>query len=69
LDKALTEHPRAPGLWQIRSHALLQEGKDWTGAERALRTLIELDPQDAQAKNNLDVLMGVKNSAEVGNGM
>jgi glycosyltransferase involved in cell wall biosynthesis/Flp pilus assembly protein TadD len=57
LDQALNEHPRAPGLWQIRSYALLQEGKDLAGAERALRTLIDLDPDNAEAKSNLDVLL------------
>ena len=39
------------------SHTLLQEGRDWAAAEQALRAILDLDPNDAEAKNNLAVLL------------
>jgi hypothetical protein len=36
---------------------LLQEGRDWEGAERALRDVLALDPGHAEARHNLDVLL------------
>jgi hypothetical protein len=38
------------------SHALLQEGKDWVAAEQALRDILKLDPANAEAKHNLEIL-------------
>src|SRR5947208_944915 len=38
-------------------HALLQEGRDPDAAERALRAVLELDPAQAEAHNNLAVLL------------
>jgi hypothetical protein len=40
----------------VLTHALLQEGADWEGAELALRRVLELDPDNAEARGNLDVL-------------
>ena len=36
---------------------LLQEGRDLAAAERALRDVLALDPQHAEARNNLAVLL------------
>ena len=36
---------------------LLQEGRDWEGAERALRDVLELEPQHGETKHNLNVLL------------
>ena len=44
-------------LWIILSHVLLQEGKDLETAERVLRKVLELNPGDAEARNNLHVLL------------
>ncbi len=44
-------------LWVILSHALLQEGKDWQQAEEALRTVLRLDPGNAEARKNLALLL------------
>jgi Flp pilus assembly protein TadD len=41
----------------LLSHALLQEGKDWPAAEQALRKVLELDPGNVEARNNLAVLL------------
>jgi regulator of sirC expression with transglutaminase-like and TPR domain len=35
---------------------LLQEGRDWDAAERALLAVLELAPQDVEARRNLAVL-------------
>jgi tetratricopeptide (TPR) repeat protein len=40
----------------LLSHALLQEGHDFGAAEKALLDVLELDPDNAEAKTNLDVL-------------
>jgi hypothetical protein len=36
---------------------LLQEGRDWNAAENALRDVLTLDPNHAEARQNLAVLM------------
>ena len=41
----------------LLSHTLLQEGKDWDAAERALRDVLALDPNYAEAQNNLQLLL------------
>jgi tetratricopeptide (TPR) repeat protein len=56
LEEALDANPRQLPFWILLSHALLQEGKDWPGAERALQTVLKLDPGNAQARSNLAVL-------------
>jgi hypothetical protein len=40
----------------LLSHVLLQEGKDPAAAEQALRAVLALDPGDAEAQHNLQVL-------------
>src|SRR5262249_57808996 len=47
LEAAITAAPEA--LWPrvILTHALLQEGRDWAAAERALRDVLALDPDHA----------------------
>jgi Flp pilus assembly protein TadD len=44
-------------LWVVLSHALLHEGKDWQRAEQALGTVLQLDPGNAEARNNLPLLL------------
>ncbi len=57
LEGVIVEHPRA--LWPrvILTHVLLQEGRDWPGAEQALRAVLELDPQHREASRNLALLL------------
>jgi tetratricopeptide (TPR) repeat protein len=45
-------------LWprMLRNH-VLQEGRDWHAAERALRDVLALAPYHAEARHNLDVLL------------
>jgi len=57
LTQALDSHPNELRLRLILSHALLQEGRDHMAAERALRAVLELEPNHAEAKHNLDVLL------------
>jgi tetratricopeptide (TPR) repeat protein len=56
VEDSLTRHPEEVALWVVLSHALLQEGADWDGAERALRRIMELDPDNTEARSNLAVL-------------
>ena len=57
LEETLGQSPDA--LWprRILSHVLLQEGQDRAAAERALRGVLELAPEDIEARNNLAVLL------------
>jgi len=57
LTQAIERYPKHLGLHVILSHALLQEGVDLIAAERTLRTILELDPNHANAKQNLEVLL------------
>ncbi len=57
-------------LWPrvIRSHVLLQEGRDPDAAERAVRDVLALDPGNAQAQHNLYVLAQRRGGAAAGPG-
>lgn len=52
--KAIAPNHLAPR--RLLSHALLQEGRDWNAAEQALQKILELVPNDAEARNNLAIL-------------
>lgn len=39
------------------SHVLLQEGRGWDAAEKVLRDVLALDPDNAEARSNLEVLL------------
>jgi glycosyltransferase involved in cell wall biosynthesis/tetratricopeptide (TPR) repeat protein len=56
LDAALLRHPNDLQLSVVRSHALLQEGRDLVGAEKALLRILELDPHHQEARHNLALL-------------
>jgi hypothetical protein len=49
--------PKAPGPRVLFSQILLQEGRDWDAAERALRDVLSIDPDHAETKHNLNVLL------------
>ena len=40
----------------VLSQALLQEGRDWQAAEKVLLDVLDLDPQNKDARHNLQVL-------------
>jgi GT2 family glycosyltransferase/Tfp pilus assembly protein PilF len=63
LEETIARAPEA--LWPrvILSHVLLQEEKDWEAAEQALRDVLVLDPQHAEARHNLAVLLGQRGRA------
>jgi tetratricopeptide (TPR) repeat protein len=50
-------HPEVVYPWEILSHVYLQEGKDLHAAERVLHKVLELDPNNPDARNNLTVLL------------
>jgi tetratricopeptide (TPR) repeat protein len=56
LEEARTHFPAALAPRVTLSHALLQEGADLDAAEAALREVLALDPSNAEAKHNLEVL-------------
>ena len=56
LRAAIGESPENTAIWETLSHALLQEGIDWTGAEMALKRVLELQPDNEEARRNLAVL-------------
>ena len=57
LEEVIAQHPQV--LWPriILSHALLQEGRSWTEAERALQDVLALDPSNVEARHNLAILL------------
>jgi hypothetical protein len=61
---AIAGQPQA--LWPrvILSHILLQEGRDLAAAEQALREVLALDPQHAEARSNLAVLLRQRQAAD-----
>jgi glycosyltransferase involved in cell wall biosynthesis/Tfp pilus assembly protein PilF len=56
LEQVIGEAPQALAPRVVLSHVLLQEGRDPDAAERALRSVLELAPGHAEARNNLAVL-------------
>jgi glycosyltransferase involved in cell wall biosynthesis len=64
-DAAIRRAPRAVGPRLLLSHVLLQEG-DLAAAEPALRAVLALDPNHAEASRNLDQLLARKSRAPEG---
>jgi tetratricopeptide (TPR) repeat protein len=56
LRATIERHPNAVWPRVILSHALLQEGTDFDAAEVALKAVLELDPGNQEAVQNLRVL-------------
>jgi GT2 family glycosyltransferase/tetratricopeptide (TPR) repeat protein len=63
LKATIAQHPRA--LWPhvILSHVRLQEGLDLVAAEEALRDVLAIESNHAEAKHNLSVLLQRQNRA------
>jgi hypothetical protein len=49
---------RAAHLYCALINILLQEGRDLPAAEQALRDILALDPENAEAQHNLSILHG-----------
>jgi Tfp pilus assembly protein PilF len=60
LTEGLECYPNDLRLRVILSHALLQEDKDPIAAEQALRNVLLLDPNHAEAKRNLGILLSAR---------
>jgi Tfp pilus assembly protein PilF len=56
LKTAIERDPGALGPRLLLSQVLLQEGRDWAAAERALRDVLEVDPNHAETRHNLALL-------------
>lgn len=56
LESATGRFPASVSVWSAYSYALLESGSDFGEAERALREVLRLDPENAQAKRNLEAL-------------
>ena len=56
LEEVLARSPRSLDVRVLLSYAYLQEGRDPAAAERALLAVLELDPDNAEAKRNLTLL-------------
>jgi hypothetical protein len=57
LEAVIGLDTKAVGPRVLLSHALLQMGKDWPAAEKSLRDVLELDPDNREARHNLQVLL------------
>lgn len=56
LSQLIEAHPLSIEARALFSHVLLQEGKDHKAAEAALNDVLQLDPNNREAKHNLAVL-------------
>jgi tetratricopeptide (TPR) repeat protein/SAM-dependent methyltransferase len=56
LEQAVADNPRVLPLRMALSHVLVQEGTDRPAAEQALRAVLELDPDNQQARDHLQAL-------------
>jgi tetratricopeptide (TPR) repeat protein len=57
LEQAIAAWPQALGPRVLLSHVLLQEDQDRAAAEQALRDILTLEPQHAEALHNLAILL------------
>ncbi len=57
LEEAIARAPQAVELHTLLSYVLLQEGRDPEAAERTLRLILDMEPTNAEARNNLAVLL------------
>jgi tetratricopeptide (TPR) repeat protein len=57
LEAAIAQAPRELPPRVVLSHCLLQEARDGAAAERALRNVLGLDPDHAEARRNLAILL------------
>jgi tetratricopeptide (TPR) repeat protein len=64
LEAAIAQAPRALRPRVILSHVLLQEGRDGVAAENALREVLALDANHAEAQRNLAILRGRRQGAQ-----
>ena len=62
LDATCKRYPKAIWPRVVRSHVLLQEGSDLAAAEQALNEVLQLDPEDAQARHNLSLVRQQRDS-------
>jgi|SRR6516164_1974872 glycosyltransferase involved in cell wall biosynthesis len=56
LGGAIKRHPQALGPRLVLSRVLWQEGKDWAQVEQSLRGVLAIDPNNAEARSNLERL-------------
>jgi glycosyltransferase involved in cell wall biosynthesis/tetratricopeptide (TPR) repeat protein len=56
LEEMIEVHPTALRPHVLLTHVLLQEGRDPAAAENALRAVLALDPNHAEARHNLAVV-------------
>jgi Tfp pilus assembly protein PilF len=57
LEDVVAKHPNVLRAHLVLSHVLLQEGRDWNAAEKALRDALALDPGHQEAQRNLAILL------------
>jgi glycosyltransferase involved in cell wall biosynthesis/Tfp pilus assembly protein PilF len=56
LEEALTAAPKAVGLYMALAHVLLAEDRDHAAAQRVLDAILALEPNNTQARLNLETL-------------
>lgn len=56
LESAIVNHPTQLAPRVLLTHVLLDEGADWPAAEMALLNVLEMAPEHAEARHNLEVL-------------
>ncbi|HEV3205056.1 MAG TPA: hypothetical protein VGY77_11760 [Gemmataceae bacterium] len=56
-EETIARFPNAESPRVILSYVYLQEGNDPTSAEQSLREILVINPENAEAKHNLEVLL------------
>jgi hypothetical protein len=62
LEKAIGAAPDTVWPRLLSSRVILQEGRDMAAAEEALRTVLALDPNQKEARSNLEVRLRQRKS-------
>jgi tetratricopeptide (TPR) repeat protein len=57
LEAVITQAPQALRPRILLTYVLLQDGRDWAAAEKALREVLKLDPKQTECWRNLAVLL------------
>jgi Tfp pilus assembly protein PilF len=62
LETTIARFPQSLRAHVLLSHVLLREGRDWAAAENALRAVLALDPENAEARRNRALLIQERGS-------
>jgi hypothetical protein len=60
MEETIADNPRSLGPRIVLARALLAQGRDREASEKALRDVLALDPNNAEARQNLAALQQLR---------